>query len=66
MEQTSSPPSSPNNNTELGCGNVDTLLATDSDEETDATLEEDLSGLLSESEEEKESPELPLNWADDE
>jgi hypothetical protein len=66
MDQTSNPgPSSPNKTIELGCGNIDTLLAADSDEETDATQEDDLSALLSKSEEEKETPEKPLNWAED-
>jgi hypothetical protein len=66
MDQTSNPgPSSPNKNIELGCCNVDTLLAEDWDEETDATQEDDLSALLSESEEEMESPEKPFNWAYD-
>ena len=65
MEQSTSPgPSSHNNTIELGCGNVDQLLAADSEEETDETQDED--HLLSESEEEKESPEKPLSWAEDE
>ncbi len=60
MDQTPNPgPSFPNTTIGLGCSNVDHLLAAGSDEETDATQEDDLSALLSESEEEKESPENP-------
>lgn len=43
-------------------GQINNLWAADSDEETDATQDQEL--LLSESEEEKKSPELPFNWAD--
>jgi hypothetical protein len=67
MDQTLNPgPSSPNNTIGLGYSNDKHLLAAGSDEETDATQEGDLSALLSESEEEKESPEMPFCWADDE
>jgi hypothetical protein len=68
MNQTSNPgPSSLNETIELGCSNVDTLLAAGSDEETDATQEEDLSAFLPESEEEKDLPaEKPFSWVDNE
>ncbi len=57
IDQTSNPgPSSPNTTIGLGCSNDEHLLAASSDEETDATQEDDLPALLSESEEEKESP----------
>jgi hypothetical protein len=64
MDQTidPGPSSSPNDTIELGCS-PDELLAADSDVETEVTQEDD--HLLSESEEETESPEEPRNtrWA---
>jgi hypothetical protein len=66
MDQTINPgPSCPNDTIELGCSSDDHLLAAGSDEETDATQEDDLSALMSECEEEKEPPETPLRWADE-
>jgi hypothetical protein len=67
LEPSSNPgPSSTDDQNESVIGQINNLLAEDSDEETDATQDEDLSAMLSESKEEKESPELPFNLADDE
>jgi hypothetical protein len=69
MDETANPgpSSSPDNTIELGCSNNDHLLAADSgEEETDEPPGD--SHLLSDSEEEKKSPEDPLtiSWSDDE
>jgi hypothetical protein len=50
-------PSSADDNTELVMGQINTLLAKDSDAE--------MAGLLSGSEDEEESPDPPFNWTDD-
>jgi hypothetical protein len=69
MDETANPAgpfSSPDNTIELGCSNDDHLLAAASDkEETDAPGDDH---VLSDSEEEKKSPEDPLTigWSDDE
>jgi hypothetical protein len=67
MEPTPIPgPSSTNDHSESVLGLINNLLTEDSEAELDNDTDEDLSGLLSESEDEKESPKLPLNWAEDE
>jgi hypothetical protein len=67
MDHTTDPrPSSPSDHIELGCSSNKQLLAADSDEETEATQEDN--HLLSESEdEEKKLPEesLKTSWSDD-